>query len=443
MIRSIALRCKNNTKVNGKWKISNNVDYKRVKFKWDDKYFSLCICDLVPSNKNNVEELEMKNMNIIKDITKTKYDFVIFGIGYLDSDKILKSFNRADLLQTKRIDSIHSNLKKANGQYISIVQQCLLLKIPHFFLGRDRLTELTSIGTAIFSNPKEIFSLLYYFLINSEKNGKNSSTTSSQHKRELEDKEYNLQFNAPNFYNALIVENALYLIYNIHATLLKIVKSKYYIPPHGSTASTSTSNYTNTSNGINNTDVKKNVKQIIFSFFNETTYDQINNIRNQIRRTELFDDYIISTDKTDINILIVCDSISVDYFYNYLQKNLYLWHTVSPFYNELFALEKKNIYKFVLSLFLFIIAPLAWALTFLIRYLYYLWVEYFTKGKVITVGGDLFFQDSKLVHANEHTINSEDNYDKFINSINNNTTEFEKVSLLGGLLQWFKNKSRN
>ncbi|CRH01418.1 conserved Plasmodium protein, unknown function [Plasmodium relictum] len=432
MLKSIVLRCKNNINENIKWNI-NDVEYKKLKLKWSDKNLALSIFDVSPCNKKNEEKLEIKNMSIIKHITKTKYDFVVLGIGYVDYHKILKSFNRANIVQRKMIDSIHSNLKKVNGQYISIIQQCLLLNIPHFCLGRDRLTELTSIGTAIFSNPKEVFSLLYYFIINSEENTKSKNGV-IEDKKNKNDIENNLQNISPNFYKALIVENALYLTYNFHSTLLKIIKSKFYIP-FGSDVS-------NNANKDKNVK-KKNLKQKIFSFFNETAYDEINNLRKQIKKTELYSDFYIPPQKKDINILIICDSVCVDYFYNLIQKNFSLWHNVSPFYNELFSLEKKNTYKFTLSLFLFIIAPVAWAITLLIKYLYYSWIEYFTKGKVITVGGDAFFKNSQLIDLNEDDMISKNNYDDFLQSLNNNKIEFETVSLLGGLLQWFKNKSRN
>ncbi|CRG94703.1 conserved Plasmodium protein, unknown function [Plasmodium gallinaceum] len=427
MIKNIILRCKNNINENLNWKI-NDVEYKKLKLKWSDKNLSLSIFDINPSNKKNEEKLEIKNMSIIKHITKTKYDFVVLGIGYVDYHKILKSFNRANLVQRKMIDSIHSNLKKVNGQYISIIQQCLLLNIPHFCLGRDRLTELTSIGTAIFSNPKEIFSLLYYFIINSEENAKGKNGIIENEKNKS-DKENNLQNISPNFYRALIVENALYLTYNLHATLLKIIKSKYYIPFDNERSS--------------NNSKKKNLKQRILSFFNETTHDQINKLRMQIRKTELYGDFQIPTEKKDISILIICDSVCVDYFYNLIQKKFSVWYNISPFYNELFNLEKKNTYKFTLSLFLFIIAPISWTITFLIKYLYYLWIEYFTKGKVITVGGDVFFKNSQLIDLDDNDMISKNNNDDFLKSLNNNKVEFETVSLLGGLLQWFKNKSRN
>ncbi|SCM04159.1 conserved Plasmodium protein, unknown function [Plasmodium chabaudi chabaudi] len=437
MFRSLALRCKTKTKGQVKWKINeNNVEYKNLKIKWDDKNVDLQICDLLPSNRSNIELLELKNMNIIKDIKKTKFDCVIFGIGYVDYDKILKSFNRADLVQRKAIDSIHANLKKVNGQYISIIQQCLLLNIPHFCLGRDRLTELTSIGTAIFNNPKEILSLLYYFLVNSEQNDKSNIQSNNNLEIKKDEDEYNLQNNAPNFYNALVQENALYLIYNFHATLLRILRSKYYIPPY---MTPSNINYTNIGNKGQNT---AHLKKSVFSFFNETTYDIINNMRNTIRKSGLYSEFEIPQGKKDINILIICDSICVDYFYNYIKKNFNQWYNISPFYNELYTLEKKNTYKFVLALFLFIIAPVAWTLTFLIKYGYELWVEYFTKGKAITVGGNPFFKNSRLIDINEIDNNPEIN-DNFVNSINKKNIQFETVSALGGLMQWFKNKTRD
>lgn len=113
------------------------------------------------------------------------------------------------------------------------------------------------------------------------------------------------------------------------------------------------------------------------------------------------------------------------------------------FYNELFLLEKKNTYKFTLSIFLFIIAPIAWTLTFLLKCFYNLWVEYFTKGKTITVGGDAFFPNSNLIDLNDTNENIQNDYKQFLNTLNNDKVEFETISLLGGLLQWYKNKSRN
>ncbi|SBT42956.1 conserved Plasmodium protein, unknown function [Plasmodium ovale wallikeri] len=439
MLRGTARRCFTGTRANGWGVAEGGTEYRRVRVRWGEKNICLHICDLVPRNKNNAEKLEIKNMNIINDIKKTKYDCVIFGIGYVDYDKILKSFNRAELIQRKMIDCIHFNLKKINGQYISIIQQCLLLNIPHFCLGRDRLTELTSIGTSIFSNPKEIFSLLYYFLINSEYNEekkKNSNDKISDDKivNVKDNIEYNLRNNCPHFYNALVVENALYLIYNLHATLLRILKSKYYYVSF---------HYDENISRKKDINKRKIKKWKFFSFFNETTYDQINNLRNKIKNSELYADYKISSEKNEINILIICDSICVDYLYNYIKNNFYLLHNVSPFYNELYSLENKNTYKFTLSLFLFIIAPIAWTITFLTKYLYRIWVEFFTKGKVITVGGDNFFENDKLIDIHQKDFISDNNEDYFLKSLNEKDTQFETVSLLGGLLQWFKNKSRS
>ncbi|GAW82579.1 hypothetical protein, conserved [Plasmodium gonderi] len=440
MLRFSLWRQKKNAGILGmkrKIKDSEGAECRKLKLKWDDKILSLHIFDLVPRNKNNAEMLEMKSMNIIKDMSKIKYDFVIFGIGYVDYDKILKSFNRAELVRRKMIDSIHSNLKKVNGQYISLIQQCLLLNIPHFCLGRDRLTELASIGTAIFSNPKEIFSLVYYFLINSDKTNINNRDISDESWKKKDDMELNLENNSPHFYHALVAENALYLIYNLHAILLKVLKSHFYVPPNDSFKNSNNNKYD--TNNLN----KKNFKEKLCSFFKETTYDQINAFRNQINKTQLYSDYELSSEKKDIKILIICDAICVDYFCNYVKSNLHLWKNVSPFYHELFVLEKKNTYKFALSLFLFIIAPIAWIVTFLLKYLYHLWVEYFTKGKVITVGGDIFFQDSKLIDINDENSDSSKNYEQIFRSIHPNKEQFETVSLLGGLLQWFKNKSRS
>ncbi|CAA9989641.1 conserved Plasmodium protein, unknown function [Plasmodium knowlesi strain H] len=442
MLRISGRRCKHSGSAGGsKWKSTENpgTQYRKVNLKWDERNISLHVFDLVPRNKNNAEMLEMKSMNIIKDMSKTNYDFAIFGIGYVDYDKILKSFNRAELVRRKMIDSIHSNMKKVNGQYISLIQQCLLLNIPHFCLGRDRLTELASIGTAIFSNPKEILSLAYYFLLNSDKA---ISVNSDVHPRgdsgnKKNDIELNLENHAPNFYHALIAENALYLIYNLHAILLKVFKSKFYVPPNDSHKNRSSSKYE--TNNLS----KQGLKDKFFSFFNETTYDQINAFRNQMKKTELYAEYELGVEKKEVRILVVCDTICVDYFCNYVKNNLHLWKNVTPFYHEIFVLEKKNAYKFSLSLFLFIFAPAAWTLTLLIRYLYHLWVEYFTKGKVITVGGDAFFQDSKLIDTSDDNPDLDKNYNQLLTSLQQDKADFEPVSLLGGFLQWFKNKSRN
>ncbi|EUD69414.1 hypothetical protein C922_00277 [Plasmodium inui San Antonio 1] len=441
MLRISGRRCKNSASAaSTKWKSSDSppTQYRKISLKWGEKNLSLHVFDLVPRNKNNAEILEMKSMNIIKDISSTNYDFAIFGIGYVDYDKILKSFNRAELVRRKMIDSIHSNMKKVNGQYISPIQQCLLLNVPHFCLGRDRLTELASIGTAIFSNPKEIFSLLYYFLVNSDKAVSGSSDVAPRGDRnKRDDIELNLENHAPHFYHALIAENALYLIYNLHAILLKVFRSKFYHPPNGSHQDRSRNKY-ETSNLE-----KKGFKQKLLSFFNETTYDEINEFRNQMKKTELYAEYELSPEKKDVKILVVCDTICVDYFCNYVKKNLHLWKDVTPFYHEIFVLEKKSTYKFSLSLFLFIFAPVAWTLTLLLRYLYHLWVEYFTKGKIITVGGDAFFQNSKLIDTSDENSDLDKNYHELLTSLHHDKAEFETVSLLGGLLQWFKNKSRS
>ncbi|KNC35358.1 hypothetical protein PFLG_00460 [Plasmodium falciparum RAJ116] len=390
----------------------NDIEFKKLQMKWNDININLNMCDVMPCNKSNKEKLEIKSLNLIKHINKNKYDFVVFGIGYVDYDKILKSFNRANMIQRRMIDSIHLNLKKVNGQYISIIQQCLLLNIPHFCLGRDRLTELTSIGTALFSSPKEILSILYYFLINSEeemnkKNLKQNDTinnkiynNNNKYNNENKNMEYNLEYNSPNFYKALITENALYLLYNLHANLLKILKSKYYNPSYVNNADGS-DKYMNYGKEKKN---NKYYKQKFLKFFNETTYDQINMLRNQMKKTELYNDFYIPEEKKNVNILIICDGVCIDSFYHLVQTNLPYWHNVNPFYNELFLLEKKNTYKFTLSIFLFIIAPIAWTLTFLLKCFYNLW---------------------------------------FLNTLNNDKVEFETISLLGGLLQWDKNKSRN
>ncbi|ANQ09434.1 Uncharacterized protein PCOAH_00046120 [Plasmodium coatneyi] len=441
MLRISGRRCKHSVSAAGsKWKSSDSpgTEYRKINLKWDETNISLHVFDLVPRNKNNAEILEMKSMNIIKDMSKANYDFAIFGIGYVDYDKILKSFNRAELVRRKMIDSVHANMKKVNGQYVSLVQQCLLLNVPHFCLGRDRLTELASIGTAIFSNPKEVFSLLYYFLINSDKAASgNSDVHSHRDAYKKNDVELNLENHAPNFYHALIAENALYLIYNLHAILLKVFRSKFYVPPNDSHQNRSSNKY-ETSNLK-----KQSLKERLLSFFNETTYDQINAFRNQMKKTELYAEYELGLEKKEVKILVVCDTICVDYFCNYVKKNLHLWKNVTPFYHEIFALERKNAYKFSLSLFLFIVAPAAWTLTLLLRYLYHLWVEYFTKGKVITVGGDAFFQDSKLIDTSDDNPDLDKNYNQLLTSLHQDKAQFETVSLLGGFLQWFKNKSRN
>ncbi|KJP86939.1 hypothetical protein AK88_03448 [Plasmodium fragile] len=441
MLRISGRRCKHSLSAAGTmWKSSDSpgAQYRKISLKWDETNISLHVFDLVPRNKSNAEMLEMKSMNIIKDMSKTNYDFAIFGIGYVDYDKILKSFNRAELVRRKMIDSIHSNMTKVNGQYISLIQQCLLLNVPHFCLGRDRLTELASIGTAIFSNPKEIFSLVYYFLINSDKAVSGTSDVPPRqdgHKKD--DRELNLENHAPNFYQALIAENALYLIYNLHAILLKVFRSKFYVPPNDSHQCRSRNKY-ETSNLE-----KESLKERLLSFVNETTYDQINTFRNQMKKTELYAEYELGPERKEVKILVVCDTICVDYFCNYIKKNLHLWKNVTPFYQEMFVLEKKNAYKFSLSLFLFIFAPAAWTVTHLLRYFYNLWVEYFTKGKAITVGGDAFFQDSKLIDTSDDNPDLDKNYHELLTSLNHDKAEFETVSLLGGVLQWFKNKSRN
>lgn len=443
MLRISARRYKQSASAAGtKWKGSDSpaTYYRKISLKWEETNVSLHVFDLVPANKSNAEMLEMKNMNIIRDMSKTNYDFAIFGIGYVDYDKILRSFNRAELVRRKMIDSIHSNLKKVNGQYISLIQQCLLFNVPHFCLGRDRLTELASIGTAIFSNPREIFSLVYYFLVNSDKAVSGSSDVppcTDGHEKKKGDVELSLENNAPHFYHALVAENALYLIYNLHAILLKVFRSKLYVPPNGSHQNGRSNKY-ETSNLE-----RAGLKEKLLSFFNETTYDQINSFRNQMKKTELYAEYELSPEKKEVKILVVCDAICVDYFCNYVKKNLHLWKNVHPFYHEIFALEKKNAYKFSLSLFLFIFAPAAWTLTLLLRYLYHLWVEYFTKGKVITVGGDAFFQDSKLIDISGDNPERDKNYSEVLTSLHNGKPEFETVSLLGGFLQWFKNKSRS
>ncbi|SOV19507.1 conserved Plasmodium protein, unknown function [Plasmodium sp. gorilla clade G2] len=445
MWKSIVLRYKN---VSGHVTFKmNDIEFKKLQMKWNDININFNMCDVVPSNKSNKEKLEIKSLNLIKHMNKNKYDFVVFGIGYVDYDKILKSFNRANLIQRRMIDSIHVNLKKVNGQYISIIQQCLLLNIPHFCLGRDRLTELTSIGTALFSSPKEILSILYYFLINSEeqttkrelKQEETIKNKTKNNNNNNDNMEYNLEYNSPNFYKALITENALYLLYNLHANLLKILKSKYYNPPYVNN-SEQYDKYMNYGKEKKN---NKYYKQKFLSFFNETTYDKINMLRNQIKRSEIYNDFYIPAEKKNVNILIICDSVCIDYFYHLVQTNLPYWHNVSPFYNELFSLEKKNTYKFTLSIFLFIIAPIAWTLTFLLKWFYNLWIEYFTKGKMITVGGDAFFNNSKLIDLNDTNQNIQDNYKQFLNTLNNDKAQFETISLLGGLLQWYKNKSRN
>ncbi|SOV25228.1 conserved Plasmodium protein, unknown function [Plasmodium sp. DRC-Itaito] len=449
MWKGIVLRYKN---VSGHVTFKmNDIEFKKLQMKWNDININFNMCDVVPSNKSNKEKLEMKSLNLIKHMNKNKYDFVVFGIGYVDYDKILKTFNRANLIQRRMIDSIHVNLKKVNGQYISIIQQCLLLNIPHFCLGRDRLTELTSIGTALFSSPKEILSILYYFLINSEDEMtkrelkqedtiKNKTKNNNNNNNNNNDNmEYNLEYNSPNFYKALITENALYLLYNLHANLLKILKSKYYNPPYVNN-SEQYDKYMNYGKEKKN---NKYYKQKFLSFFNETTYDKINMLRNQIKKSEIYNDFYIPAEKKNVNILIICDSVCIDYFYHLVQTNLPYWHNVNPFYNELFSLEKKNTYKFTLSIFLFIIAPIAWTLTFLLKWFYNLWIEYFTKGKMITVGGDAFFNNSKLIDLNDTNQNIQDNYKQFLNTLNNDKAQFETISLLGGLLQWYKNKSRN
>lgn len=383
--------------------------------------------------------LEMKNMDIIKYIKTEKVDMAIFGIGYVDYDKILKSFNRAHIIKNKNIDSVHTNLKKVNGQYTSIIQQCFLLNIPHFCLGRDRLTEMSSIGSAIFSNPKEVLSLVYYFIVNSSSKGGSKGQKENNASTNKDDivTDTNLSKLAPNFYKALIVENALYLSFNIHAKLLQILKSDLYIPPnemgmHG--------NREHIKRGTSTK--KENIAHKMTSFFKETTHDQIKNLRNRILQSELHYNFDTSDEKKDLRILIVCDTICVDYFFHFLLKNFPTWHNVPPFYNELFNLEKKNSYKYSLSLFLFFMAPLAWTITLLIKYFYYLWVEYFTKGKVITVGGDIFFRDSKLIDLQEDTNNPIEE-EHFEQTLKKKKRDFETVSLLGGLLQWFKDKSRN
>lgn len=414
----------------------HETEYRKVRIQWKKRNICFEIFDVSPCNKKNVEMLEVKNMNIIKYIKKAKLDMVIFGIGYIDYHKILKTFNRAHLIKNKNIDAVHLHLRKANGQYTSLIQQCLLLNIPHFCLGRDRLTELASIGSAIFSSPKEILFILYYFLVNSaskEKNTSHENNVSLNKNDIMEDS--NISNLAPNFYKALIVENALYLAYNIHAKLLQITKSEFYIP-----ATKVEAHEKKVNTEANNT--KESIREKIKLFFEETAHDQIHSLRNKILQSELYYNFFIPDEKKDINILIICDTICVDYLFQYIQKNFAALYNVPPFYKELFTFEKKNSYKYSLSLFLFVFAPFAWALTLLIKYIYYLWVEYFTKGKVITVGGDMFFRDSKLIDFDEdRNLSVEDNH--FEETIKKKKKDYETVSLMGGLLQWFKDKSRN
>lgn len=445
IIRSVIRRSSRNAETTlGKL---NETEYKKLKIQWKKKNIYFDIFDVSPCNKKNAEMLEIKNMDIIKYMKTEKVDMVIFGIGYVDYDKILKSFNRAHIIKNKNIDSVHINLKKVNGQYTSIIQQCLLSNIPHFCLGRDRLTEMASIGSAIFSNPKEVLSLVYYFIVNSAPKRRNKRQMGNNDTIDTDDitTDTNLSKLAPNFYKALIVENALYLSYNIHAKLLQILKSDLYVPPHemGMHGNREQIKRGTTTNNTNTTNTKKKyITEKMTSFFKETTHDQIKSLRNRIVQSELHYNFDLSDGKKDLHILVLCDTICVDYFFHFLLKNFPTWYNVPPFYNELFNLEKKNSYKYSLSLFLFVMAPFAWTITLLIKYFYYLWVEYFTKGKVITVGGDIFFQDSKLIDLQEDTNNPIEE-EHFEQTLKKKKRDFETVTLLGGLLQWFKDKSRN
>lgn len=54
-----------------------------------------------------------------------------------------------------------------------------------------------------------------------------------------------------------------------------------------------------------------------------------------------------------------------------------------------------------------------------------------------------FFPNSNLIDLNDTNENIQNDYKQFLNTLNNDKVEFETISLLGGLLQWYKNKSRN
>lgn len=443
MIRSFIFRYHNiNSTISHKMNASI---FKQLKFKWDRHNINVSILDICPSNRKNVEELELKTMKAVQYITKVKYDFVVLGIGYMDYDKMLRLFNRANLIKKKNMEPVHANLRTVNGQYISFVQHCVLHNIPHFCLGRDRLTELASVGTALFRFPKEIISLLYYYIVNSEEIDSNKITTNSTDKGTYQNvaSDNNLLKTAPNFYKAFVSENALYLLYNLHAKLLYITKSPWYIPfdDKCNKHSTSDTSYEMESQGNKNETAKKKKQNKIISFFTETTYDQIHTLRSQMKKTELYSNFQISSEQKDIHVLLICDSICVDYLYNFMKQNFALWKNVHPFYNELINMEKRNPFKYSLVIFLFLIAPIAWTITLTFKFLYHLWIEYVTKAKSVSVGGDIFFKDQELIPWTEEENSATDIMKEEL--LKKTQPELEPVNLLGNWLQWYKNKSRN
>lgn len=133
----------------------------RTSVKWDRRDIDFFVAGLDPDGAGVGEYSAMSAVEAVKQVHP---DLVLLGLGYLDQEKICETFSKEQLLRSRQLEPVDAVLSRDNGQFIPVIQHLLISGTPYYFVGRDRLVEMGSLGSELLWRPLEFYSLLWKLL---------------------------------------------------------------------------------------------------------------------------------------------------------------------------------------------------------------------------------------------------------------------------------------
>ncbi|PFH32072.1 hypothetical protein BESB_020130 [Besnoitia besnoiti] len=199
-------------------------------FAFHNKKLNFCVTSV---DEDKVEGRQSAT-SLVKDLVRFEPDIVLLSLGYLDYSKILQKHSKEALLKRGKMDAIDEALIASVpcGAYVPLLQRVFLLDLPHFCIGRSKLSDISALAERLFWLPFELYRLLGSLLfgkavmINFQRTGVVSGRRMSSGLAETE-KEAREKALAPTFYRTFYEDSPRFMALKTHHYLQTWTKSPF------------------------------------------------------------------------------------------------------------------------------------------------------------------------------------------------------------------------
>ncbi|OEH80036.1 uncharacterized protein LOC34618335 [Cyclospora cayetanensis] len=273
-------------------------------------------------------------------------NIVLFGLGYMDAEKVFETFSREALLRSGERDPVEKVIQCDNGQFIPMLQQVILEGTPYYLVGRDRLVEMGALGGELLFHPSEFYSLVWKLISRS---------------KDKEDLSRSLK-------KVLSEDSSEFCLLKIHQYLLEWTDAPMAAkqPPQEFTETTFTRKWI----------IGRNKSEC--------------QLRQRGKQFELARAPLPSLLKQKPNwkILVVCDAALEERLAGRLASELSEMRREGPRFKRMFELEDTSSTRFHLCLMLYVILPIATVCRFAWKRIKRAYLRYWVIGSTVTVSGD-------------------------------------------------------